>query len=146
MVLNELSSLGVLMLQDEMNLVRGSTFIRSKHNGVWRFIIKFLGHPPSILGSKVLKIGTTTFQSFLKANFILEDNSSILKISRPIQLLYDSILLCLLTDKKPIIIMSLTLFTFPYTYAAKNSSVKSKYKIGELPNNIDQRANANATL
>ncbi|KAI5599804.1 hypothetical protein BDE02_02G219400 [Populus trichocarpa] len=111
-MLNILPTLWVFMLQDKMNLVCGTTFVRSKHNRIRRLTVKPLGDPPSLLWSEIFQIRTTTFKPTLKASLKLEDNS-ILKTRRLIEFLHNGILLSRLTHKKSIIIMSLTLFTLP---------------------------------
>jgi hypothetical protein len=71
MVLYRLPTLGVLEFEDEVNLVGGATLVRSKHYGVRRLIIEFLGFPSNLLGTEVLQVGTTTLKSILQPNLKL---------------------------------------------------------------------------
>merc|ERR1712172_348105 len=103
------------MLENEVNLICGPTFVRSKHDRIRRLVVKFLSHPSSLLWSKIFEIGTTTFEPILEASLKLKDNSAILEADRAIKLFHYCILPGLLTHKKPIVIMSLTLRVLPHT-------------------------------
>ena len=76
MVFNVLSALRVLVLQDEMNLVGGTTFVWAKHDRVRRLVVESLGGPASFLWAKIFQIRTTTFKTILKTNFKLENNGT----------------------------------------------------------------------
>ena len=115
MVFHILPTLRILVLEDEVHLVCGSTLVRTKHDGIWRFIVKFLRFPPSFLRSKILKICTTTFKSILEAGLKLENNCPVLKTYRLIKLFDNCILVGLLTNKNSKIIMPFTLSVLPDT-------------------------------
>ena len=124
MVFNILPTLWILMLENEVHLVCSTTLIRTKHDRIWRFVIKFLWFPSALLGSKIFNICATTFEAILKASLKLKNNCSILKTDRLGKFFDYSIFPGLFTNKKSIIIMPITLGMLPDT---QNPNYKSKY-------------------
>jgi hypothetical protein len=117
-MLNILSSLGVLVLKDEMHLVCRTTLVRTKHNCVRSIIVKFLGVQSSNLNTDVLKISTSTLEAILKPHFKLQNNCPILQSNRGIKLFDYGIFLGWLANKEAIVFMAITLGMLPNTCMA----------------------------
>ena len=111
MVFNVFPTFKILMLQDEVRLVCGPTFVKSKHDRVRRFIVKFLRFPPGLLRTKIFHICTTTLKSILEAILKLKHSGSIFETHRLIKVIHYGILPCLLTHKKTIAIVPFRKFS-----------------------------------
>lgn len=81
MMLDIFICLGMLVSENEVNLVGSSAFIRSEHDGVRRFIAELIRFR-SFLRQKKFQVCAAAFDAILKSQLILQDNRLVFELYR----------------------------------------------------------------
>lgn len=97
-----LASLGVLVLEDEVNLVGGATLVRTEHDHVWRGIGELVLGQSGVLAEE-LQISTTTLEVVLKLDFILNHERLVLVVNGCVELGGDGVVSSLVLEHKTLI-------------------------------------------
>ena len=102
MLLLVLARLGVLVAEDEVDLVRGAALVGPKHDDVGRSVGELVGLKGFVVLEE-LHVGSTAFEAALELDLVLDDESVVLVADGFVELGGDGVVSSLVLENKTLV-------------------------------------------